>query len=566
MLKRINIFLILLFVVLFITATPRCYAGGIIKVGLLQEPKTLNIWLASDTWSKKILSQIYQPLYIREPDNLTLIPWLAESEPKFYQSELCYEVKLRPVRWSNGDEFTSWDVAFTGELIKKLKVPRVYNKWKFIKRIETPDKRTVRFYLSEPKAIFLTRTLTTPIVHEGEWKDRLTQALKAKKPLTYLLNCRVERPNGCGPFVLSEWRKGAYIYMRKNPHFFLKGKRIQGRLLGPYIKGIIFKIFGTSDAAILALQKGSIDMFWWNIQPGYIPDLNRNRNIRLISSEKSALYYLGFNLRKSPFNDSNFRRAVAVLIDKDFIVKRILQGYGTRMDSIIPPGNTFWHCSNLPQYDKGLEIGERIRKAYRILSSAGYSWEVPPVDRRGKLQDARNFKLPNGAIMKRFTILTPPADYDPNRAMAGMMIQEWLRMMGMPAYSKPMAFSSLIEQVKYRHDFDLFILGYGRLSLDPDYLRNFFHSRNDRPRGWNMSGYKNPEFDRLADMSASEMDVEKRKDLICKMQDIIMKDLPHIPIYNPGLVEGVRTDRFTGWIQMLGGVGNIWSFLVLKSK
>lgn len=139
-------------------------------------------------------------------------------------------------------------------------------------------------------------------------------------------------------------------------------------------------------------------------------------------------------------------------------------------------------------------------------------------------------------------------------------------MLGMPAYSKPMAFSSLIEQVKYRHDFDMFILGYGRLSLDPDYIRNFFHSRNDRPRGWNMSGYRNPEFDKLSDLSASEMNVKKRKELICKMQKIIMDDIPYIPLYNPGLIEGVRTDRFSGWVRMLGGVGNIWSFLMVKPK
>ncbi|MGD9319903.1 MAG: hypothetical protein PVH99_08050, partial [Desulfobacteraceae bacterium] len=43
---------------------------GVIKIGVLEEPKTLNIWLASDSWSRKVLSQIYQPLYIREPENL----------------------------------------------------------------------------------------------------------------------------------------------------------------------------------------------------------------------------------------------------------------------------------------------------------------------------------------------------------------------------------------------------------------------------------------------------------------------------------------------------------------
>ena len=54
-----------------------------IKIGLLEEPKTLNIWLATDSWSNKVLNLIYSPLYIREPETLKLIPWLAEEEPQY---------------------------------------------------------------------------------------------------------------------------------------------------------------------------------------------------------------------------------------------------------------------------------------------------------------------------------------------------------------------------------------------------------------------------------------------------------------------------------------------------
>jgi ABC-type transport system substrate-binding protein len=148
--------------------------------------------------------------------------------------------------------------------------------------------------------------------------------------------------------------------------------------------------------------------------------------------------------------------------------------------------------------------------------------------------------------------------------MCGMMMQEWLRMLGIPAYSKPMAFGALLQQVKVRHDFDSFILGYGNLSLDPDYLRNFFISRNDKKRGWNMSGYNNPRFDKIADESASAMNRDKRRSLIWEMQKIIIGDVPYIPLYDPKLIEAVRKGKFTGWVQMLGGVGNVWSFCRLK--
>ena len=168
--------------------------------------------------------------------------------------------------------------------------------------------------------------------------------------------------------------------------------------------------------------------------------------------------------------------------------------------------------------------------------------------------------------MNPFTILNPQADYDTHRAMAGQLIQQWLRMVGIPASSKPMAFGSLLQRVKRRHEFDLFILGYGRLSMDPDYLRSFFHSRNDKPGDSNMSGYRNSDYDRLSDESANSMDIRKRRALIWEMQRIIMRDIPYFPLYNPKQIEGVRDDKFSGWVEMLGGVGNIWSFSSIRRK
>jgi len=537
-----------------------CY----LKIGLPEEPRTLNIWLASDTNSRKVLSQIYQPLYKRDPETLKLVPWLAEQEAVFDAETLSYIVRIKPAKWSDGSEVTSEDVVFTGYLIKDFRVPRYISRWDFIKKIEASDKYTVRFYLKEPKAIFLTRTLTTPIVQKKEWVRVTEMAKSTKKPLTKLLNHKIEKPVGTGPFVLKEWRQGAYLFLQKNKYFFGAGREISGRMLGPHIDGIIFKIYGTSDAAILALKKGSVDMFWWSIQAGYLEDLKRQKNIQIFSNQKSGLYYMGFNVRKPPFNDVNLRHAVATLIDKDYIITRILQGLGIKMSSIVPPGNRSWYCPDVPQYGEGLSRKERIKKAYEILRKADYTWQVPPVNREGKVVKGKGIRLPNGQPMEKFTILTPPADYDPLRAMSGIIIQEWLRMVGIPTSAKPMAFGALIQQVKGRHQFDSFILGYGRLDIDPDWVKNFFHSNNDKARGWNMSGYKNPDFDRISEESANALDREKRRKLIWEMQKMILRDVPYIPLYNPKLIEAVRTDKFSGWVETLGGIGNTWSFCEVR--
>jgi ABC-type transport system substrate-binding protein len=62
------------------------------------------------------------------------------------------------------------------------------------------------------------------------------------------------------------------------------------------------------------------------------------------------------------------------------------------------------------------------------------------------------------------------------------------------------------------------------------------------------------------------MRVDKRRELIWEMQRIIMCDIPYLPLYSPKLVEAARNDQYTGWVQMLGGIGNIWSFCQIRAK
>jgi len=538
----------------------------LLKIGLPEEPKSLNVWLASDGNSRKILSQIYQPLYTRDPKTLKIIPWLALEDPVFNEEDLSYTIKLRDAKWSDGSKFTSDDVVFTGKLILDFKLPRYASKWDMIKKIDAIDDRTLVFYLKAPSAIFLSRVLTTPIVARKEWEPIASMAQKTGKPLLTLQNHIVKTPLGTGPFMLAEYKKGAYVHMKKNPFFFGTDKKISHYILGPFVDGILFKIYGTSDVAILALKKGDIDMFWWDIQPGYIKDLKKQSNIRVFLNQKSALYYMGFNLRRPPFDDKILRQAIATLINKEFILTRILQDYGSPMRSIIPSGNTFWYNPNGRQYGEGLDNRERFRRAYVLLKKAGYTWDIEPVISAGGISEGQGIHLPNGKLMDNFVILTPPADYDPKRAFAGMMIQEWIRKIGLPAFARPMSFNSLVDRVKGNHDFDAFILGYGKLDLDPDYLRAFFYSGYDKPRGWNMSGYNNPVFDEIAEKQQSLVDEEKRKKIIWEMQAILMEDLPYIPLYNPHILEAVFTERFNGWVENVDGIGNIWSLCMVKKN
>jgi ABC-type transport system substrate-binding protein len=340
-----------------------------------------------------------------------------------------------------------------------------------------------------------------------------------------------------------------------------------GAPVGPYVDGILFKVFGNMDTAVLALKKGSIDYLWWGIESGYLDDLKKDPKIQIFSTLKSGYRYLAFNLRRPPLSDRVFRQAVAYLVDKDFLVQRILHGQAVTLDTVVPPDNTFYFNPHTPTYGKGLAWPERVKRARELLLRAGYRWAVEPLG--GKIPGqfmtkGEGLTMPDGRPVKKMHLLTPPADYDAQRAQAGNMIQQWLRGFGIPIQWRPMSFGAMIKRVRAQQDFDMFVSGWGALGSDPDYLRSFFHSRSDRPKGRNSGGYHNPEFDNLADIQAETMDLQERRKIVLRLQEILMEDLPYIPLYVPINLEGVRKDRFRGWIQMTGGIGNLWSFLCIK--
>jgi len=558
--KKIILFLL---ISIFVLCQVSDASENILKIGMQNEPKTLNPFTASDMWSNKVIERIYEDLYTVAPETFEIIPWLAEGPPEYNKENNTAIVKMRKAKWHDGTPVTAHDVVFTANVIKDLKVPRYRARWKFVKKIEAIDDHTIKYILSQPMAIFYTHTLLSFIVQKSKWQPIVEEAKKSEKPLRTLLNYKNSSPIGNGAFKFVSWKRGSSIKLERNPNYFAANRELNGKKVGPYIDGILFKIYGTTDAAILALKKGDVDYIWWSIQPGYIDDLRKDPQITLTQNKENVLRYFAFNLRKPPFNDKNFRHAVAYLIDKDFMVKRILHGHGSRLDSIVPPGNKFWHNPDIPHYGMRMTKIERIKKAIEILKRSGYTWEKEVEFKVNSFARGEGLNMPNGKKVPDIDILTPPADYDPLRAMSGIVIQEWLKDIGINAFAKPASISFITDKVKLKQDFDTYILGY-LLGIDPDFLRNFFHSSQITRRGRNTSAYNNPSFDKLANESTEELDREKRRKIIFEMQSILMEDIPWIPLFNVFVIEGYRENRFSGWVNQLNGIGNHWSLLFIK--
>lgn len=563
------------------------FAKVYLTVGILNEPKNLNPFQETDSWTKRVTMFFYQPLYIIHPDTMNLTPWLAEDQPVYDPSKRILTFRVRQMEWDDGTPFSAFDVVFTANVFKRFQIPKYYQYWEFVEKVEALDARTVQIALKRSMAVLYTRTLTSWIVQKKKWEPvirkaeerlkevqqsqkangmREDEALKAalEEALKIIQNHKVTKPTGLGPFKYEEREIGSAILLVKNERFFGLGKTIGGRKLGPYIDRVIFKIYENLGTATSALEKGDIDFLWRGISHASVEDLIRDPHTRVPMALDRGYRYLGFNLRKAPMSDPAFRQAIAYLIDKDFLVKRVLHFHGQRQDSVIPPTNAFFFNPDTTNYGKAMDRDRRIQEAYRILTSAGYRWKKPPLDSRGEIQDGEGLISPQGEPVPSITLLTPPPNYDTEMAATGRAVQGWLQDFGISISWQTMAFGGLMRKVRSERDFDLFILGWRGLSLDPDYIRRFFHSSFDRPNGWNDTGYTNADFDRLAERQLTTMDFQARRKIILDLQMKLMKDLPYIPLYVPHRLEGIRTDRFEGWVTREGGVGNHWTFCLLR--
>ncbi len=542
-------------VVVLVTCAAFAAEEVILRVGMQDEPITLNPFYARDVWSWNVLGLIYESLYGYNPE-LELIPMLAGGDPEIDAENGTAVVRLKEgITWSDGTALTAQDVAFTAQVIQHFQFPTLYYRFEFVKDVEVVDEHTLCYHLDTEALgagmtpIFETDTLTNFVVQKKQWKSIFEDALKQRDPLNWFV-AQMPEPVGCGPFKYDEWLRGSYIYLAKNEHYYASDTQVDGQTVGPFVDGVLFNVYRTTDLASLALKKDDLDYIFWSIPPGFIEDLEKDPDITVHRNPSNGFFYLAFNLRNAPWDDVALRTALSTLIDRETIVERILWNLGEPLYTVVPPGNEYWHNPEVQTLGKGLSTTKRLDEAKTILSEAGYTWE------NGDLI------LPDGSLAPALEILVPPADYDPVRDKAAGLVTVWFNQLGLKVRKRNISFAELVFTVFDERDFEAYVLGWG-LSPDPDYVRVFFHSKYDVPGGFNSTGYQNPEFDELAQQSMITGDPEKRREIIFTLQKMLAEDLPYLTLYSLEIIEA-HANRFTGWVDQLGGIGNHWSFVFAK--
>ena len=403
-----------------------------------------------------------------------------------------------------------------------------------------------------------------------------------------------------GGFLFEQWERGAFAEKAINPDYSFTGTEVTqyangayavatagfaeftaygeptGETVleyveGPYSESTIYSIYGSQDAAVLALKKGDID-FMLNplgLSSGLQEQLSSEAGLTTIENTSDGMRYLGFNFRKAPLDNKEFRQAVATLIDKEFLVDTVLQGVAIPIYTTVPEGNAAWYNPGVPHFGKGLIRGERIAQAVELLKSAGFTWETEPlVSEDGQFVEhhGEGLKMPNGDPVPAMEVLAPSPGYDPLRSTFAIWIERWLNEVGIPVRANLTGFNVIVEKVFDQQDFDMWILGWG-LSAFPDYLESFFHSRHSQLEGQNPGGYSNPEFDRMADQLLAETDLEAARQQVFEMQAFLAEDLPYVVLFDTPIIETYRSERiefpFTktwGGLQSSAGMPSLVKF------
>ncbi len=281
--------------------TPK--AGGTLLSAQTTEATGLDPQLVAAFSRSRRSPMMYNQLVRFEPD-MTPVPELAES---WHTSPdgLTWTFKLREgVKFHDGQELTSADVKFTFDRLFEKSPGK--SDFIAVDKVEPAGKYAVKFITKEPFAGLLAAL-------GGFWGFIISEAgIKKHGDLN-------KAALGTGPFVLEDWKVEQQMVLKKNPHYFKKGR--------PYVDQIVLRTIPDEANIVAALRTGQI-------QHAFIED---NKNYNLLKDEKSLTGYrssrlgydfLNINATRGPLKDVRVRQAISWTVDRAQVLRVAASGFG----------------------------------------------------------------------------------------------------------------------------------------------------------------------------------------------------------------------------------------------
>ena len=466
--------------------------GGTLVDVTAGEASKLNPFLAADNVSADLCGLIFNGL-VRYNPKLELEGELAESW-KVSDGGKTITFKLRKgLKWQDGEPLTSHDAAFTYHTIMDPKTATPHKGgFEPVSSVETPDDLTFVVHYSKPFAPAL-ESWSMGVVPEHILKDEkdINSAAFNRNPV------------GSGPYKFVRWKDKQFVELEANPSYF-EGK--------PHIARYVLRFISEPATKLLELKTGGIDQ----------SDLTADQYTRETDGDdfkrmakkyrfdgRSKYTYMGFNLKKEPFDDIRVRMALSHAIDRDELITGVLQGLGKPCSGPYSP--------LMPAYNPEVKsVSYDLALSGKLLDSAG--WKLGKSGLREKNGKPLKFRLitNQGNDSRKKTVLILEQQFAKLGVKVDVQIYEW---------------SIFLKNYINKRDFDCYVMGW-QLTLDPD-LYPIWHSSQTAEEQFNMVSYKNTEVDRLLEEGRVTFEPKKRIAIYRRIHALIAADHPYAFLYCP---------------------------------
>ncbi|MDE2901055.1 MAG: peptide ABC transporter substrate-binding protein [Chloroflexota bacterium] len=461
---------------------------------LWQEPPTLDPHEAGDTTSAGIIVEVFSGL-VALNTSLQVAPELAERWDVSEDGKT-YTFHLRPnARFHDGKPVTAEDVKYSLERATDAETQspeasaylndivgvtaKLAGRADEIEGVRVIDAGTVEITINEPKPYFLAK-LTYPTSYVVDRENLAAEG-----------DDWVFKPNGTGPFKLTEYRVGALIVLERNEHYY-HGPALLDRVELILSGGSAMAMYENGEIDITGVGLSELDRVSNPLEP-------LNAEV-VVAPPGFDLAYIGFNLSEPPFDDANFRRALAHAIDKETIASRVLLELVVPATGILPP--------DFPGYNPAVQApGFDPARAQELMAQSKYAGGAPRI------------------------IVTIPGTGGSAGLDLEAILNMWEETLGLRVELQQVEAATFWEDLNDRRLQAFAGLGWQADYPDPqNFLDILFHSESQL----NQRGYSNPEVDRLLEAARVERDWEARKALYNEAEQLIVDDVPWVLLWFSG--------------------------------
>jgi ABC-type transport system substrate-binding protein len=441
---------------------------------------------------------------------LAFQPPIDKMLQSFYARELLPAIEHNPVivfnlrenvKFHDGHIFDAHDVKFTYDAIidPKNLSPRIAD-YEPVKEVEVIDPLSVRI---------VYKRLYSPAI--GTWGMGIlpehllnSQALKAEAlklgqdpaDFTMRQSAFKRHPIGCGPFVFREWKSDRFITLDRFDNYW------EGP---PHYKKYLFRVLPDLLTQEMEFYAGTIDSY--GVQPHQVNRLKADPRFQSFSGPSFGYTYIGYNMRRKPFDDRRVRQALSMAIDVKKIIKFLLYNQGERITGPFVKQTDFYNPNIKPvPYDP--------EGALKLLAEAG--WQ----------RNAEGWLERNGQRLQ-FKLITNNGN-DIRKAILAIAQDSW-KQIGIDVRTDLLEWSVFIQERVNKMDFDALVLGWS-MGIDPD-LYQIWHSSQINPNQLNFVSFKNKEADDLIVKIRQEYNHDRQVQYCHRLHEIIAYEQPYTFLY-----------------------------------